>query len=59
MIKWFRTNIRLRKDLKKKQEEINNLRNDWFEKRKEISELKRELQLARRMWDETDKTKRY
>ena len=59
MIKWFRTNIRLRKDLKKKQEEINNLRNDWFKKRKKISELKRELQLARRMWDETDKTKRY
>ena len=59
MIKWFKTNIRLRKDLKKKQEEIDNLRNDWFKKQKEISDLKRELQLARRMWDETDKTKRY
>ena len=59
MIKWFRTNKTLRKLLNKKQEEIDNLRNDWFEKRKEISELKRELQLARRMWDETDKTKRY
>jgi predicted RNase H-like nuclease (RuvC/YqgF family) len=59
MIKWFRTNKILRKLLDKKQEEIDNLRNDWFKKRKEISELKRELQLARRMWDETDKTKRY
>lgn len=59
MIKWFKTNKKLREILNKKQEEINNLRNDWFLKRKEISELKRELQLARRMWDETDKTKRY
>ena len=59
MIKWFRTNKTLRELLDKKQEEIDNLRNDWFGKRKEISELKRELQLARRMWDETDKTKRY
>jgi predicted RNase H-like nuclease (RuvC/YqgF family) len=56
---WFRTNKTLRKLLDKKQEEIDNLRNDWFKKRKEILELKRELNLARRMWDETDKTKRY
>ena len=56
---WFRTNKTLRKLLDKKQEEIDNLRNDWFKKRKEILELKRELSLARRMWDETDKTKRY
>ena len=59
MIKWFKTNIRLRKDLKKKQEEIDNLRNDWFKKRKEISDLKRELNLARKMWDISDKTKNY
>ena len=56
---WFRTNKTLRKLLDKKQEEIDNLRNDWFKKRKEILELKRELNLARRMWDEADKTKRY
>ena len=59
MIKWFRTNIKLRKELKKKQEEIDNLRNDWFKKRKEISDLKRELDLARKMWDISDKTKKY
>jgi len=59
MIKWFKTNIRLRKDLKKKQEEIDNLRNDWFKKRKEISDLKRELNLARKMWDISDKNKTY
>ena len=58
-MRWFRTNKTLRKLLDKKQEEIDNLRNDWFKKRKEILELKRELNLARRMWDETDKTKRY
>ena len=56
---WFRTNKTLRKLLDKKQEEIDNLRNDWFKKRKEISDLQRELNLARKMWDETDKTKRY
>jgi predicted RNase H-like nuclease (RuvC/YqgF family) len=59
MIKWFRTNIKLRKELKKKQEEIDNLRNDWFKKRKEISDLKRELQLSRQMWDISDKNKTY
>ena len=59
MIKWLKTNIRLRKDLKKKQEEIDNLRNDWFKKQKEISDLKRELNLARKMWDISDKTKNY
>ena len=59
MIKWFKTNIRLRKDLKKKQEEIDNLRSDWFKKQKEISDLKRELMLARKMWDISDKTKKY
>ena len=59
MIKWFRTNKTLMELLDKKQKEIDNLRNDWFDKRKEISELKRELQLARRMLDETDKTKIY
>ena len=59
MIKWLKTNIRLRKDLKKTQEEIDNLRTDWFKKQKEISDLKRELNLARKMWDISDKTKNY
>ena len=59
MIKWFKTNKKLREILNKKQEEIDNLRNDWFMKRKEISDLKRELMLARRMWDISDKTKKY
>ena len=59
MIKWFRTNIKLRKELKKKQEEIDNLRSDWFKKRKEISDLKRELMLSRQMWDISDKNKTY
>jgi len=59
MIKWFKTNKKLREILNKKQEEIDNLRNDWFKKRKEISDLKRELMLARRMWDISDKTKKY
>ena len=59
MIKWFKTNKKLRQILNKKQEEIDNLRNDWFLKRKEISDLKRELMLARRMWDISDKTKKY
>lgn len=59
MIKWFKTNKTLRKLLNKKQEEIDNLRNDWFKKRKEISDLKRELDLARKMWDISDKTKKY
>ena len=49
----------LRKLLSKKTEEADNIRTDWFRQRKEISELERELQLARRMWDELDKTKRY
>jgi hypothetical protein len=59
MLKWFRTNKMLRKLLSKKTEEADNIRTDWFRQRKEISELERELQLARRMWDELDKTKRY
>lgn len=59
MIKWFKTNKKLREILNKKQEEIDNLRNDWFLKRKEISDLKRELMLARKMWDISDKTKQY
>lgn len=59
MIKWFKTNKKLREILNKKQEEIDNLRNDWFLKRKEISDLKRELMLAKRMWDISDKTKQY
>ena len=59
MIKWFKTNKKLREILNKKQEEIDNLRNDWFLKRKEISDLKRELMLAIRMWDISDKTKKY
>jgi hypothetical protein len=56
---WFKLNRTLRELLKKKTEEADNIREEWFKQRKEISELKRELQLARRMWDETDKTKRY
>ena len=56
---WFKLNRTLRELLKKKTEEADNIREEWFKKRKEISELKRELNLARRMWDETDKTKRY
>lgn len=59
MIKWFKTNIKLRKELKKKQDEIDNLRDDWFKKRKEISDLKRELMLSRQMWDISDKNKTY
>ena len=56
---WFKLNRTLRELLKKKTEEADNIREEWFKQRKEISELKRELYLARRMWDETDKTKRY
>ena len=56
---WFKLNRTLRELLKKKTEEDDNIREEWFKQRKEISELKRELDLARRMWDETDKTKRY
>jgi hypothetical protein len=56
---WFKLNRTLRELLKKKTEEADNIRAEWFKQRKEISELKRELDLARRMWDETDKTKRY
>ena len=59
MIKWFRTNKTLRKLLNKKTEEANNIRTEWFRQRKEISDLKRELMLARRMWDISDKTKKY
>lgn len=56
---WWKTNKQLRKELKKKQEEIDNLRNDWFKKQKEISDLKRELMLSRKMWDISDKNKTY
>jgi|TARA_B100001094_G_scaffold277445_1_gene286305 hypothetical protein len=59
MIKWFRTNKTLRKLLNKKTEEANNIRTEWFRQRKEISDLKRELMLARKMWDISDKTKKY
>jgi len=59
MIKWFRTNKRLKELLKQKTEEADNIRKEWFRQRKLISELQRELQLARRMWDVSDKTKRY
>ncbi len=59
MIKWFRTNKKLKELLKQKTEEADNIRKEWFKQRKLITELQRELQLARRMWDETDKTKRY
>jgi len=56
---WFKLNRTLRELLKKKTEEADNIRNEWFKQRKLITELQRELELARRMWDETDKTKRY
>lgn len=59
MLKWLKTNKKLREELRKKQEEIDNLRTDWFNKQKEISNLKRELSLARKMWDISDKTKSY
>jgi hypothetical protein len=59
MIKWFRTNKKLKELLKKKTEEADNIRNEWFKQRKLITELQRELELARKMWDVSDKTKRY
>ena len=59
MIKWFKTNKTLRKLLNKTTEESDNLRKEWFRQRKEISDLKRELMLARKMWDISDKTKQY
>ena len=59
MIKWFRTNKRLKELLKQKTEEADNIRNEWFRQRKLITELQRELELARKMWDTSDKTKRY
>ena len=59
MIKWFRTNRKLKELLKKKTEEADNIRNEWFRQRKLITELQRELELARKMWDVSDKTKRY
>ena len=59
MIKWFRTNKKLKELLKKKTEEADNIRNEWFRQRKLITELQRELELARKMWDVSDKTKRY
>ena len=59
MIKWFRTNKRLKELLKQKTEEADNIRNEWFRQRKLITELQRELEVARKMWDVSDKTKRY
>tara|TARA_R110000868_G_scaffold158951_3_gene387374 strand:+ start:862 stop:1041 length:180 start_codon:yes stop_codon:yes gene_type:complete len=59
MIKWFRTNKKLKELLKKKTEEADNIRKEWFRQRKLITELQRELELARKMWDVSDKTKRY
>ena len=59
MIKWFRTNKKLKELLKKKTEEDDNIRKEWFRQRKLITELERELELARKMWDVSDKTKRY
>tara|TARA_R110000803_G_scaffold111965_1_gene180401 strand:- start:535 stop:714 length:180 start_codon:yes stop_codon:yes gene_type:complete len=59
MIKWFRTNRKLKELLKKKTEEAGNIRKEWFRQRKLITELQRELELARKMWDVSDKTKRY
>ena len=59
MIKWFRTNKKLKELLKKKTEEADNIRKEWFRQRKLITELERELELARKMWDVSDKTKRY
>jgi hypothetical protein len=59
MINWFRTNKKLKELLKKKTEEAGNIRKEWFRQRKLITELQRELELARKMWDVSDKTKRY
>ena len=59
MIKWFRTNRKLKELLKQKTEEADNIRKEWFRQRKLITELQRELELARKMWDVSDKTKRY
>jgi|TARA_B110000908_G_scaffold154060_1_gene191075 hypothetical protein len=56
---WFKLNRTLRELLKKKTEEADNIRNEWFKQRKLITELQRELELARKMWDVSDKTKRY
>ena len=56
---WFKLNRTLRELLKKKTEEADNIRNEWFRQRKLITELQRELELARKMWDVSDKTKRY
>ena len=59
MIEWFRTNKKLKELLKKKTEEADNIRKEWFRQRKLITELQRELEVARKMWDVSDKTKRY
>lgn len=59
MIKWFRTNKKLKELLKQKTKEADNIRKEWFRQRKLITELQRELELARKMWDVSDKTKRY
>tara|TARA_B110000858_G_scaffold50572_1_gene58554 strand:- start:115 stop:291 length:177 start_codon:yes stop_codon:yes gene_type:complete len=56
---WFKLNRTLRELLKKKTEEADNIRNEWFKQRKLITELQRELEVARKMWDVSDKTKRY
>ena len=36
---WFKLNKTLRKELKRKTEEADNIRTDWFRQRKEISDL--------------------
>lgn len=59
MLKWLKTNKKLREELRKKQEEIDNLRTDWFSKKKKISELEKALTLSRSMWDIESKSKRY
>lgn len=59
MLKWLKTNKELREQLKNKQQEIDNLRNDWFAKKKQISELEKALKLSRSMWDIENKSKSY
>ena len=56
---WWKTNKQLRKELKKKQQELDNLREDWLKKRKQISDLEKSLNLSRSMWDIESKSKRY
>ena len=56
---WWKTNKQLRKELKKKQQELDNLREDWLKKRKQISDLEKALNVSRSMWDIESKSKRY